>query len=684
MTGRKLPHSQFCDHTILFAKLPSRRLPGFILPNRSSGSLRESTTGYQSALSMAPISSPSIADYVLTYLCFSPTRHWQLRSLISAERQHIVYFPGGHGSNHIQRLNTHTRECETIKLLAFAPRCLVARNGWLCCGSENGEFVAIQLDGEGGNDDSRTSSLTFDPDARLPLNLDATRDEPLFSLIASAPRSNKSLIAKSMKMAKDRVNCVTMWFPSPIVPTYETAYKDPVAVLANNDRTVTLVSLYDFDQNEKTEPLEVITYPDFVNRAIISPDGRLLIAILDDPYLYVHERIDKSPPSSQRRDYRWEQRQRILLKSQRKDDRSDSRGSFAACFSTTGSFLAVGTQHGTISILNATVLTDPDVDPLITTFKSSRPESGPGAVRDMAFCPGPFDILAWTEDRGHIGLADMRSNFTVRQIVDINNETDFEHITILDRNTIDPRLLHNRHDRGDNTREASSSNSPARDGERSDLFRPLTTHETLVLQAIQVDRRRARERAAALRNVAASQREEASRDASETTITFSASSPRVTLGESDPQPIERSNSTGRELGDLLGTYQDQRERILERVRTRQPIRNANDRGQAGRRSEQRRIERIGDTVQAIRDQRERQDNSYMNVLEILQSRDSSTGDTERDDSALLLPLVNHVANDWEESAVRGTFAAVDHGVFEVPPSPDNTAGLAWSEDGRTL
>jgi hypothetical protein len=124
-----------------------------------------------------------------------------------------------------------------------------------------------------------------------------------------------------MKLAKDRVNCVTLWFPSASTPIAAGTYSEPVAVLANNDRTVILVSLPDFDQNEKTEPLDVITYPDFVNRAIISPDGRILIAILDDPYLYVHERVETetrgtTPPASDDAGYRWEQRQR----------------SFAACF----------------------------------------------------------------------------------------------------------------------------------------------------------------------------------------------------------------------------------------------------------------------------------------------------------------------------------------------------------------
>ncbi|KAF5017236.1 hypothetical protein F66182_10857, partial [Fusarium sp. NRRL 66182] len=426
------------------------------------------------------------------------SQHWQLRSLVSAEKQNIVYFPGGNGSNHVQRLNTSTRECETIKLLTFAPRCLVAEKGWLCCGSESGDFVAMRLDD--GNDDSHGSPSELDPDTRLSLGLDSTPEDSIFSLLSRARRSNKRLIAKSMKLAKDRVNCITLWFPPATLAAHEKAYTEPVAVLANNDRTVTLVSLRDFDQKEKTEPLDIITYPDFVNRALISPDGRLLIAILDDPYLYIHERVKKvteSPSfrSNEPAKYQWEPTQRILLKSQRKDDRTDSRGSFAACFSDSGAFLAIGTQHGTISIFNAALLADPDADPLIKTFQSSRPNSGPGAIRDMAFCPGPFGMLAWTEDRGHVGLADMRSNFVIRQIVNIE-EPVFEHINILDRNTIDPRLLEGRRDRRENTLGSGNGDTSRRRGDALDMLNtPLTANETLVLEAMQLGRR-SRERAA--------------------------------------------------------------------------------------------------------------------------------------------------------------------------------------------
>ncbi|KAM0432743.1 hypothetical protein ACHAPT_004445 [Fusarium lateritium] len=591
-------------------------------------------------------------------------QHWQLRSLVSAEKQNIVYFPGGNGNNHVQRLNTTTRECETLKLLTFAPRCLVAKKGWLCCGSENGDFVAIRLD-EGNDDDNQGSSLDLDAETRLSLGLDSTRESSLFSLISRARRSNKSLIAKSMKLAKYRVNCITLWFPPTSLAAFDRAYTEPVAILANNDRTVVLVSLSDFDQKDKIEPLDIITYPDFVNRALISPDGRLLIAILDDPYLYVHQRVRKAPESPARSresaGYQWEQTQRILLKSQRKDDKTNSRGSFAACFSESGAYLAVGTQHGTISIFNAALLANPDADPLITSFQSSRPHSDPGAVRDMAFCPGPYGILAWTEDRGHVGIADMRSNFTVRQIVDIE-EQGFEHINILDRNTVDPRLLDSRRERRDNPMSSGNNDTSRRRLEMLDnLNTPLTANETLVLEAMQLGRRnRERQRAAGVED----------RPVGGTGTMWAERSTRRPINDDSGRPDERrSSSIGRAMGDLMGTY-----RAGDRLRGARPIpRDTSDTPENGRRPDQRWMESLGETVAMLREQRQRQDSSYLTVLEILQARERG-GDRDQDDTSIIVPLVNQVVTRWED----------DHSGLRMPPSPDDTAGLAWSENGRTL
>lgn len=206
-----------------------------------------------------------------------------------------------------------------------------------------------------------------------------------------------------------------------------------------------------------------------------------------------------------------------------------------------------------------------------------------------------------------------------------------------------------------------------------------------MLEAIQGDRRR-RERAPQRGEIA----EGGAPDLSWAYLTSLRSSGN---DNESPRSRERSSSVSRVMGDVLGAYQPRdRDRVQDRVRNlRQLARETTDR-QASVRRDQRWIDRLGETVTAMREQRDRdfegRDTSVVNVLDMLQAQANqraaggSTGG-EHDDSSLLVPLVNQVVNRWEESAIRGTLA-VDHGVFETPPSPDNTAGLAWSDDGHTL
>jgi hypothetical protein len=426
-------------------------------------------------------------------------RHWQLRSLIDSERENTLYFPGGARNNHILRLDTTSRCLEPVRLLSFSPRCLVAKNGWVCCGGETGEFAAVRLEPR-HNPDGMDVQLDLDPDSRLPLDLDST-DDTAATLRAMSRAldgsGSKATLAKSMKLVRDRVNCITLWFPPEDMPSWPGVYPESIAVLANNDKTVALVSLDDFDDNEKIDPVCTITYPDFVNRAVISPNGRLLVAVLDDPYLYVHERVEVPGPDEGGSlfgpQYRWEGRDRHLLKSQSRDDRSQNRGSFALCFSNSGAYLAVGTQYGTISIFDTSALTDPTKDPLITTFQSSRPDTVHGAVRDMAFCPGPYDLLAWTEDRGRVGIADVRTGFTHRQILDIGNRDGFQEVSVSDESAIDPWLLLAARRERDQASPPTLSNSllmsaDRRRGGAASRHRhepSLSPNETRILEAVQ-------------------------------------------------------------------------------------------------------------------------------------------------------------------------------------------------------
>ncbi len=160
----------------------------------------------------------------------------------------------------------------------------------------------------------------------------------------------------------------------------------------------------------------------------------------------------------------------------------------------------MGTQYGTISVFDVACLTQPGVNALVTSFDASRPNEEFGAVRDMAFSPGPTDLLAWTEDRGRVGVADMRTRFDSRQVLYLDREDDFEHLTVTDRGTIDPRLLEQRAERSEtllstfaNAIESSAESRQTRQEGQPSLARyniPLTPEETAVLEAIQDFRRR--------------------------------------------------------------------------------------------------------------------------------------------------------------------------------------------------
>ncbi|KAL2158939.1 hypothetical protein VTH06DRAFT_2969 [Thermothelomyces fergusii] len=555
-------------------------------------------------------------------------QHWQLRSLIGTDGQNHVYFPVPGSDNRncsIQRLNTRTGEVDTVKRLTFNPRCLVARNGWVCCGGELGLFSAFRV---GERDVPRGGAGRSDHQADGRFSVDFLNPTPALSPEA---RAQKDLTAQSVGFGKDRVNCITLWFPPTLVEPFEGAYDQDVAVLAHNDSSVIVVSLRD------QEPLDKITYPDFMNRGVISPDGRLLIAISDDPYLYIHERREKktgsgaSARAADRPVYEWSACGRIQLKSQSKDDRSDNRGSFAACFSSTGAYLAVGTQYGTISVFDVAALTTPGAEPLITSFHASRPNAEFGAVRDMAFSPGPIDLLAWTEDRGRVGIADIRAGFDSRQILHLDRDGDFDELAVTDRGIADFGL-----DRG------------AADFR---LFEPREEGE-----------------------IGGSNGNSASGGGGAGSGTGSRPPwvERATRTAEGPRR-ERTASVSRAVNEILDNIRDQRERIRDthdRLRTREES-NAERRRYAA---------------------------SPLSGLSIaLGTAGSGTGGRGALVSRFLANTANptfsggwdnvealaaYLMREWEDSPPRrvpGTYMA-----SHLRPEPYDTAGLAWSDQGDTL
>ncbi|TGO13777.1 hypothetical protein BTUL_0063g00080 [Botrytis tulipae] len=343
--------------------------------------------------------------------------HWQLHDLLSSPKQYVIYYPSSHD---IICLNTKSRERELLATLKYEPRCLTAAKDWVCAGGDRGQFTSFYV-GEGGTPGKTESllDLSADADARLPLILQpsarSTQREATDNSRRSSPDATTPHVSK--KIGSDVVNCITLWFPSE--SSLPMGYKEPVAVTALNDSSVAILNLHD------SEMVDTLTYPDYVNRAVISPKGNILIAICDDPFLYIHERQLKQVSKSNftphlKEEFEWVFSGRIQLEGQQPSDKSAMRGSFAACFSNSGKYLAVATQYGVISIFLTEELTKDDTDPLEVSFTTSRPNVESGAVRAMEFSPNNFDLLAWTEASGRVGVADVRDLFTSRQVIDIN------------------------------------------------------------------------------------------------------------------------------------------------------------------------------------------------------------------------------------------------------------------------
>ncbi|KAK8106246.1 hypothetical protein PG999_009605 [Apiospora kogelbergensis] len=702
--------------------------------------------------------------------------HWQLRSVISAEGNDVLYYPTGMMGTHIIRLDTRTREAETVKVLKFHPRCMVAKNGWICCGGENGEFAIIRDIGqtEEGLEANSASGPGADEaalanDFRSHLNPQESSlggdtsltqfSRDMFNMLERRLNGpGRSWTCLSKTFGTERVNCITIWQPSKAPtatppPARTQPYATPVAVLANNDKTITIVDL------QECEDLDELEYPDCVNRGVLSPDGTLLAAISDDPYLYIH--IRKVVKRGKMGDCpQWKPLPRIRLKDQKKKSPSDCRGSFAVCFSASGRYLAVGTQYGTISIFDVAAILEAKVDPLITWFYSARFPQDNAAVRDMAFCPGPFDLLAWTEHRGRIGIADARSNFTQRQVIALDALEGVEHLPLNDRSTIDPRLLDHRSDRNAPTGGGSSSHlsnllgrtgspRPLPNPESSDtadrLNHPFTPEETAILEAVQNDRRRRETREAREARDQAGQHVQRGSAAWRSSVwaeRVSAPSPsssmtpaRLSLHNPTDRDTEQTTlQTYREIAHMLRQQRETLTRILERERSTREARDqtrlpvpASGADQYDRERRAPTPRRRGSAMQSLSQTADSgptaapasasasrsQAPSGIDFggslsrdsptpwgrfasgwadLEALYNISGGDGNAANDSTSRAetlnrarrgIPVISDVWNDdLSGFASRQNYRRLN--TRDHPQYPDDTAGLAWSEDGQIL
>lgn len=416
------------------------------------------------------------------YPAFMHAGHWQLRSFISSPNLNQIHYLGGRDIYHVDTSNLSRQIADT---LPFLPRCLTSANGWICCGGENGKFSALRL----GSKESSASSVR-EADDRLPLDLDPFRRLHLGLGSRDSISRNEATVGRHPSQVKiigrEILNCITLWFPRP--GNAESAYTNPVAVVASNDHCTYIIGL------ESLEVIQSLEQKEPINLGRISPDGSLLIVVGDDPYMHVYKRKLEGGSRKNGGEYSWSKWSSVQLPGQRVGDQDEMRGSFTGAFSDR--YLAVGTQYGVIAVFETQHLLQSENPRPIVTFPTTRPGTRSGAVRSLQFSPsGPYDLLAVTEDGGRVIVADVR-HLCIRQVIDMDPNSEELEVVALTESTgdhlIDPRL------QSDLDATDDESTTPYNHRLVSRMSRDnhqLTREDTEVLEAMQIERRR-REREA--------------------------------------------------------------------------------------------------------------------------------------------------------------------------------------------
>lgn len=190
---------------------------------------------------------------------------------------------------------------------------------------------------------------------------------------------------------------------------------------SNNDKTLKIYSLL------RQEVIADLTHPFSMNYGIISPDSEHLVAVGDDAHIYFYRRKVGSGKHAYYNDRPLENHEWELVAVPDHSDATLHPGInhfFSIAFSSSGHLCAVASQPGVIAIYDMTVmasitLEDEPKQACYCSFKSSRPYHEGGAVRSMAFSPAPWDLLAWVEEHGRVGVADIRQAFWRRQQINL-------------------------------------------------------------------------------------------------------------------------------------------------------------------------------------------------------------------------------------------------------------------------
>ncbi|KAF2164034.1 hypothetical protein M409DRAFT_68249 [Zasmidium cellare ATCC 36951] len=332
-----------------------------------------------------------------------PVSHWQLRHYISTPEQDHLYYASAHD---IFCLNTVTKKRKHIATLPFEARCTASGYGYVCVGGEEeGHFATIKLDGSG--------QRTLDVDSALPI--DGWRPQH-----ASLTLGRRAPTVKVERIGEEIVNSISIHR----IQDEEAHLDDIVAVLTNNDKTVRVYSL-PLGQETRVKDL-----PFAINHATISPDGTVMVAVGDynQAYFFTRDIVDTPPqiPKPHNRltsaSVDWRLTNVVTLHVSSPDA---TVGYFTSAWSPSGTLVAVGSEGGYITVIDAEILADPeyeDDEAIVAVVPGSRadfPSPHPGAIRSMVFSPEPWDLLVWAEDQGRICIGDLRTGLKSKQTINL-------------------------------------------------------------------------------------------------------------------------------------------------------------------------------------------------------------------------------------------------------------------------
>lgn len=321
----------------------------------------------------------------LLYPAHVPAQHHQLRHLVSTSEEARVYYASNHD---VYSLELSGRQCTLVATLTFSIRSLVAGHGWVCVGGpEEGQCAFIKIARDAEQEDTKGKGR-----------------------LLPSPRCFGHEITVQV-LGGEIVNSMNIHQFSH-GPNNET---ETVVLISNNDKTVKIYSL------NQHKVLTTLKHPYPMNCANFSPDSTLLVACGDSDRVYFYRRhvVDEKAAV-----YGWQN----IADPKIPVHGSEDDHSFSITFSPSGDLCAVASQGGTITVLDVTNLDQYAEErnaevAILCSFRSSR-DSTWGSVRSMAFSPEPWGLLAWAEDYGRVGVADVRQHFIRRQILQLEKQGD--------------------------------------------------------------------------------------------------------------------------------------------------------------------------------------------------------------------------------------------------------------------